>query len=725
MSRTSQRPTQKRPDRRRRRKFRATLAVLASCSVLVASLSWPASADDQVEQSSQDDAGPRVIDTNTDSMTTLESDGSYSVEITGAPTHFLGQDGRWHDIDNTLIESSGTRFDAQNAANSYTAKVPLDASTDPVRFAIPAGHIDMAMRGLDGPPVTAGDEAIYGDVAKASSVTYAATSTGLKEKIDLQVAPSAPTSYTYDLSMSAGLTPELVDGSIVIKSAGEVVAIIPAGVMYDSAVEPHESDEINYALTPDDNGWTFTVTPSLDWLQDPSLTYPVTIDPTVMNANPSSDCFIGTGSPNAPHCGDTTAYVAVGLNPEVRRGLINFDFSSIPGNAVISAAQVDLYNDATKNTNKVTATYGLFNAAHKWGESATWNDSDREGAWSGGYEDPTPYSLLTLQGNTTGYKSFTGLAPLLQGWLTGETRPNGILLRQIGETTDHKLSFYSSSPTTPAGMLPKLTVNYTVPARNPVGCETTVDGDTYEEPSVDGLTDEEAQTVLENEMNTCFVYGTAETCETDPTIYVSQGCPTIDSDVNGRGTGTYADDEPQSTLNACEGCPGVAGAALWNGPINGPAIGNPSGGTATWVSMLAFGAAVAATTLVKTDIEWDDIKKRAKATKKIPWPDPNSATAQKWKDDDYKVYEIFAVRSPSHDYFRTFKYGITKQGSRDRHNAGKRRCNREFADHPKCEAKDIRENVQGFYNARREEAAFILRYFETYLKLPPGNQSGL
>ncbi len=84
------------------------------------------------------------------SNTYQEPDGSFTTEVYTAPVNYQDESGDWVPIVNDFVAAPGATFDVQNAANDYTAQIPIDPAQDPIKFTSDDGWVSMRMHGLDG-----------------------------------------------------------------------------------------------------------------------------------------------------------------------------------------------------------------------------------------------------------------------------------------------------------------------------------------------------------------------------------------------------------------------------------------------------------------------------------------------------------------------------------------------------------------------------------------------
>ncbi len=177
-------------------------------------------------------------------------------------------------------------------------------------------------------------------------------------------------------------------------------------------------------------------------------------------------------SPTTFYCGNPSSFIRVGRTDtstsSKKRGLLDFDVSSIPATALITDASISLYLDTSQTATTAAADYA-FHTAGKAFDSANWNTAGSAGSWTGGDPGAAAYGTKNLSGTgASGYRAFTGMSPLVQGWVDGSIPKRGLVLKQVGEGTANTLYFYSSSTaTTNNNKRPYLNVTYTNPPSSP------------------------------------------------------------------------------------------------------------------------------------------------------------------------------------------------------------------------------------------------------------------
>ena len=404
------------------------------------------------------------------SNTTQEPDGTYTLQSFTEAVNYQDASGTWLPIDNALVDSPGTLYDVENAANSFTAKIPADASTTPVRFENLGQWVSMQMHGLDNEATIEGEVATFNDVTKAASVTYTVVGEGLKENIVLNTPPSTsePLKYKYTIKAAAGVTPRTTfNGGIeFLNSERQLVAALPPGTMSDSADLPTVSTGIQYDMVPTDVGWTLTMTVDSGWLRDPAREYPVLIDPSLTNQPATKDCWLQSASPNTSGCTNND-YLRTGRSDGTHRyrSILDFSIISVPDEAEVNTAAVGLYLDTTKSYSSAQTEYSLFATSKKFDNGATWNTSGLNGGWSGGSPTGAAMATKSLGGSgPSGYRIFsdTLLKSQYQKWIWNRETKTGLLLQQSGDPVNNILYFASSSAISANnGKRPYLTLNYT------------------------------------------------------------------------------------------------------------------------------------------------------------------------------------------------------------------------------------------------------------------------
>ena len=157
------------------------------------------------------------------------------------------------------------------------------------------------------------------------------------------------------------------------------------------------------------------------------------------------------------------------------RPLLQWDLSSLPAGAMISAATIQFGVTRADAANEVVGVYQLNTAWVEGTQSnatcttgASWNDPDCSTssglAWTGGGESAYNTTAVgTFNTNATGYQSVTGAAvvALVQSWANNTSANNGVILKGTSNLDkDVRIGSLNN-----AGNEPKLIITYYIPGR--------------------------------------------------------------------------------------------------------------------------------------------------------------------------------------------------------------------------------------------------------------------
>ena len=156
-------------------------------------------------------------------------------------------------------------------------------------------------------------------------------------------------------------------------------------------------------------------------------------------------------------------------NNAINRGLVRFDFSSLPAEATILSAQLALSVHQSP-LNAPSASFSLHRALVDWDEmNATWLERQPDTAWNdvgaGGAADAADtVSAAQMIGGISDYTfgPAPGLVADVQFWLSHPTDNRGWLVRTDDESLPRSARRFSSRETA-LGTPPRLTIEYTTP----------------------------------------------------------------------------------------------------------------------------------------------------------------------------------------------------------------------------------------------------------------------
>ncbi|MCW2987158.1 MAG: repeat protein, partial [Solirubrobacterales bacterium] len=287
--------------------FRSFLLILAALAALSSSIALaygedsPSSESDgaTLSEPPTDPAGPELEGKRTATSQTFRlPDGSRETRVYEAPINYRDAQGDWQPIEEGLEPAGGGAL--TNGDNAFDLRLPARIGAGPVRLTIGDQWISQQL--LADPTAPAdleGEDAVYETASSMTSFAFSSLPNGLKEDIVIDDL-SQPSTFRFELSASAGLTPVKVeDGSIEFRDANDsLVAILPAPVMIDSNPDaPASSRAVTYNLDSKGTGsWLLTIEADRDWLAAPERVWPVKIDPSVTVPAPALGCEIFNGA---------------------------------------------------------------------------------------------------------------------------------------------------------------------------------------------------------------------------------------------------------------------------------------------------------------------------------------------------------------------------------------------------------------------------------------------
>ncbi len=379
-------------------------------------------------------------------------DGSRETRIYQTPVNYKDETGDWRPIEEDLHEGAGGAI--ENGENSFDLTLPKRLGLDATRLEVGDQWVAARLLGADTARAEVeGDTATY-QGSEGTSFELASSATGLKETIELD-APSAPSTFRYELSASDGLVPGLEDdGSIAFRDqGGRVIAELPAPTIADGAPGSVPSTaSVEYQLQPAGEGtWQLAVVADPQWLADPARSWPVTIDPSIeAKGSASLNCQYFVKEPSgetngSATCGSTGAtelkaeYAKSGGVTSRYRSAIRFNLPFVLPWAWIESASVNLYDpEAATGLGAVQ----LRRATKSWDSTLNWTYFLQYGhagsEWStpGGDFSSEGSELSTSErGTGAGWWSFsTGLRPLVAGWLDGSIANQGLIVKLADES---------------------------------------------------------------------------------------------------------------------------------------------------------------------------------------------------------------------------------------------------------------------------------------------------
>lgn len=414
--------------------------------------------------------------------------GALQTHVFESPVNYL-EDGEWKPIDNGLEEAADGGL--TNGQNSFDVYLPQRLGEDPLRLTTQGSWVSAELEGeVSHAAQLEGDTASYESPDGDTTFEFAGFASGVKEEIELADV-HAPSTFTYDLTASPDLAPELAeDGSIVFRRPDhQPVVVLPAPFMYDSTPgRPEVSREVHYDLEGAEPGhWQLSIEADRAWLEEPERVWPVTLDPTVAKFSPSLDCSIeysqysgGNGRGMCASGGEPWLYAMYypGQYDIWYRSLLRFNLSSIPTSSTVTAATVGIHTPWASNN---TSGLALRKVTKNWDSTLNWlkySTGGSGGSWTapgGDYTSEGSDILVSERGNQAGWWNFSsGLAGVVQQWVTNPTTNYGAELKLLDDNVrecedgpkgikgckERVAGWFESSAATDPNVRPYLSVTY-------------------------------------------------------------------------------------------------------------------------------------------------------------------------------------------------------------------------------------------------------------------------
>ena len=180
------------------------------------------------------------------------------------------------------------------------------------------------------------------------------------------------------------------------------------------------------------------------------------------DATAGKDNILDAGATTDNNATDDSFDVIMSGGSAARRGIIQFDLSSIPVGANVSSAILSLWT----GSGLTNVNMSIHRVTRTWTEAgSTWNTYDGSNNWTtaGGDYDAAADANATPSSTTAGTQTNWTITSLVQEWVDG-TANNGMIVKlttESGNTTGH---LFRSSDNADAATRPKLVITYTPPA---------------------------------------------------------------------------------------------------------------------------------------------------------------------------------------------------------------------------------------------------------------------
>jgi RHS repeat-associated protein len=349
--------------------------------------------------------------------------------VYGAPVNYKAADGRWQPIDSEFVAGLGG---FENAAGPFTLRVP-ESLTAGVSVSEQGQSVSFTLMGAGtSPPAVEGDVARFGRVLPGTELSYVSRDDGVEELATL-TGESAPARLSYQLSLSAGLSPRrLGDGALELVDAGGTAwFVIPVPLAFPAGAGAGAGRPLPVGVRRVGGGWVMSVDTGQAWVRRVLKHGSVVVDPSVEQRS-SIGCTLKEEAAKTSYCSGTNLFVGYDATHKENHALVYFPLGGIPSASVILDAKlgVDLASHSTSNAEAV----GVYRVTKKWTNGVqsetkpTWEEYASGNKWStpgGDYATPAHDSDASVNpsvGTSDGWQYWYPTR-LVQEWVNGPTVP--------------------------------------------------------------------------------------------------------------------------------------------------------------------------------------------------------------------------------------------------------------------------------------------------------------
>ncbi|HWH25876.1 MAG TPA: PA14 domain-containing protein [Pseudolysinimonas sp.] len=295
------------------------------------------------------DAGSaKVTSRNEFSDTLTDANGVKQTTLSNSPVN-VKVGNSWVPSETSLSSVAGGKY----GDNTHPLRPQFGAKADAnslLHVSRDGATLDFRLKGASSVAVqhptllnTNADRVEYPKALPGVDLTYQVQTSGVKESMLLESAPTRGPTYTWIVSETGDVSPvtDKLGNLDFVTSAGDIVFTMPAPEMWDSSRKGGEDGGDIEAVAwkqkmISSSEWEIQITPSFSWLSDPSRVYPVTIDPTV---NPSGDGPIHSYKSDG---GTNSGHALLGFNMQTStccnwRAIVHYNYEQLFGQQLTGA----------------------------------------------------------------------------------------------------------------------------------------------------------------------------------------------------------------------------------------------------------------------------------------------------------------------------------------------------------------------------------------------------
>ncbi|WP_229840277.1 DNRLRE domain-containing protein [Streptomyces roseolilacinus] len=374
----------------------------------------------------------------TESTTTWAGpDGTTTVEAFTGAVRVKDAQGVWRPVDMTLVDA-GEGVRPRRAAADVTLS---DGGTgEPLARVGRGGQaLGVGWEGKLPAPRLDGPTATYPNAVEGGDLVVTALREGFQHNVVLRERPTGPVEYRLPVAATGLSLKEAGDKRLLWHDAkGRTKAAAPAPVMWDSSRDKASGEperiagvEVEVERDADGKGQVLVLRPSAAFLADPSVTYPVTIDPTDSLMGPVTDTWIQYDDYLTTQRGSTELKTGTYDGSEKARSFLKFNVAKYAGKQVLDA-KLRLYSFYSSTCDTDNAGVEVRRITESW-DSAAIGWADQPATTTSGavvVKDAKGYSAACPAGYST-----WDIDAIAQAWAGGQ--PNhGVRLAGAGGETD-------------------------------------------------------------------------------------------------------------------------------------------------------------------------------------------------------------------------------------------------------------------------------------------------
>ncbi|MEF9907136.1 DNRLRE domain-containing protein [Streptomyces sp. P9-A2] len=365
-----------------------------------------------------------------DAGTWANPDGTLTTESYSGPVR-VKENGRWKPLDTTLVDT-GAQLEPKtavadvvlsNGGNEDFASVSWGSRTFGLDWgkALPAPRLD-------------GDTAVYPSVVPNGDLHVTALPHGFSESLILKKRPTEPVELRLPVTLEGMELKKTAQRHLRLEdSSGNLVASAPAPRMWGTGTDPLSGDPLRHAeiattVEETPQGTVLVLRPSTAFLADPSVTYPVTIDPTTTLAA-STDTWVATNYPDSQRGSTELKAGTYDGGTTKARSYVKFDVTKFAGKKVLNA-ELRLHSYWSSSCSTTGSGVEVRRITGTWDPSGvTW-----------GAQPATTATGAAVSKSAYGYSSACpanfmrwDVAGIAQAWADGQ--PNhGVQIRAVNES---------------------------------------------------------------------------------------------------------------------------------------------------------------------------------------------------------------------------------------------------------------------------------------------------